>query len=202
MKLNENLIEAAQQKAADMFAHNYWAHFSPAGRSPWSFITSVGYQYIFAGENLARDFGREEDILKAWMASPTHRDNILNPKYQEVGLAVVDGSLKNSETTLVVQLFGAQSKAQEISAVTTAHAQTKGIFQPQPSKKLPPFSSFDLTKSVSIALVLFLLAVLLIDGFVYYRQKIPRLTGHNLIHLTFLFIILVVIWLTSQGVIL
>ena len=214
LTLNDNLVEAAQQKAADMFAHNYWAHYSPEGRSPWSFITNAGYQYVFAGENLARDFGREEDIINAWMASPTHKDNILNSKYQEIGLAIVDGQLKNSETTIVVQLFGAQSKARGISAVSTVQAKTKGISQPpslsgqslsvteQKSKTLPLFSTFILTKSVSIALVFFLLFVLFIDGFVFHRQKIPRLTGHNFTHLLFLFLVLVIIWLTTQGVIL
>jgi hypothetical protein len=214
LALNENLTQAAQQKASDMFAYNYWAHYSPDGRSPWSFISNAGYQYTFAGENLARDFGREEDIVSAWMASPTHRDNLLNSKYQDIGLAIIDGTLKDRETTLVVQLFGAQSTKKGISAVSTVQAKTKGISQElsqsynlsavtqQKSPNLSLFSSFDLTKSVSMAIIMFLLFVLFIDGYVYHRQKIPRLTGHNFTHWLFLFLVLVIIWLTTQGVIL
>lgn len=106
LTLNSALSEAALRKAGDMFAFNYWAHNSPSGRDPWSFFTEVGYRYLYAGENLARDFANPEGVVAAWMASPTHRDNLLNPKYQEMGVAVIDGTLGGVETTLVVQHFG------------------------------------------------------------------------------------------------
>ncbi len=106
LTLNSSLTEAALRKAGDMFAFNYWAHNSPSGRDPWSFFGEVGYRYIYAGENLARDFANPEGVVSAWMASPTHRDNILNSKYKEIGIAVIDGTLGGVETTLVVQHFG------------------------------------------------------------------------------------------------
>lgn len=106
VKQNRLLSEAARQKAADMFAFNYWAHVSPSGRTPWSFFSDVGYRYQYAGENLARDFRDPDSIVTAWMNSPSHRENVVNPKYQEIGVAVVDGTLQGTETTLVVQLFG------------------------------------------------------------------------------------------------
>ncbi len=104
--LNPLLTEAALRKGGDMFAFDYWAHNSPSGRDPWAFFHEVGYQYLYAGENLARDFANPEAIVSAWMASPTHRDNILNSKYKEIGVAVIDGTLAGVETTLVVQHFG------------------------------------------------------------------------------------------------
>jgi len=100
------LNEVAQRKAADMFAFNYWAHTSPSGRDPWSFFKEVGYKYIYAGENLARDFMDSASVVEAWMNSPTHKDNIVNPNYKEIGVAVVNGTLNGVETTLVVQVFG------------------------------------------------------------------------------------------------
>jgi len=100
------LNEVAQRKAADMFAFNYWAHVSPSGRDPWSFFKEVGYKYIYAGENLARDFMDSPSVVEAWMNSPTHKDNIVNPNYKEIGVAVVNGTLNGVETTLVVQVFG------------------------------------------------------------------------------------------------
>jgi len=103
---NSLLNEVAQRKAADMFAFNYWAHVSPSGRDPWSFFKEVGYKYIYAGENLARDFMDSTSVVEAWMNSPTHKDNIVNPNYKEIGVAVVNGNLNGVETTLVVQVFG------------------------------------------------------------------------------------------------
>ncbi len=102
---NGLLSEAARQKAATMFNFGCWSH-DCNGRTPWSFISGVGYSYIYAGENLAKDFNDSESVVAAWMASPTHRDNLLNSKYQEIGMAVVDGILNGEETTLVVQMFG------------------------------------------------------------------------------------------------
>lgn len=106
LTLNDQLSSAARAKAADMFANNYWAHNSPQGRDPWSFIIAAGYRYVFAGENLARDFGDSQGVVNAWMNSPTHRENIVNSHYQEIGFAVVNGKLNGNETTLVVQMFG------------------------------------------------------------------------------------------------
>jgi len=106
LTLNSKLNEVAQRKAGDMFAFNYWAHVSPSGRSPWSFFQEVGYKYLYAGENLARDFMNSDSVVDAWMNSPSHRDNLLNPNYKEIGLSVVNGTLNGVETTLVVQMFG------------------------------------------------------------------------------------------------
>lgn len=117
---NATLAQAAQAKAADMFENQYWAHQSPAGKEPWDFIESSGYKYQVAGENLARDFSNTNDLVQAWMDSPTHRANIVNPKYQEIGIAVVDGVLNGVETTLVVQMFGSQAVAQPALAAAPA----------------------------------------------------------------------------------
>ena len=94
VKLDPQLSAAAAQKAADMFARDYWAHISPVGTQPWYFITESGYSYRYAGENLARDFSDAKSIVDAWVASPTHRDNLLNSNYQNIGIAVIDGTLK------------------------------------------------------------------------------------------------------------
>ncbi len=103
---NTLLAEAAAGKARDMFTDQYWAHTSPSGKEPWDFIKSVNYNYKVAGENLARDFDSTPPMMAAWMNSPTHKANIMNPRYRDIGLAVVDGNLNGVETTLVVQMFG------------------------------------------------------------------------------------------------
>jgi len=123
--LNDKLNEAAQRKAGDMFAFNYWAHVSPSGRTPWSFFQEVGYKYLYAGENLARDFMDSEAVVEAWMNSPSHRDNLLNPNYKEIGLSVVNGTLNGVETTLVVQMFG--------TPVSTTAIAKKNTVSPPPN---------------------------------------------------------------------
>ncbi len=115
LTINSKLSDAAARKAKDMFEKNYWAHNSPAGATPWTFISSAGYRYTVAGENLAKNFSDSQGVVNAWMASPTHRDNLLKPSYKEIGFAVVNGMLQGEETTLVVQMFGASRDTAEIA---------------------------------------------------------------------------------------
>jgi len=106
LEYNEQLSYAAFLKAKDMFKQQYWAHVAPDGTTPWQWFTRVGYNYAFAGENLAKNFRSADSATGAWMASEKHRENILNPNYTEVGFAVVDGALDGKPTTLIVALYG------------------------------------------------------------------------------------------------
>lgn len=103
---NHNLQEAAEAKAADMIKNNYFDHVSPTGISPWYFIRESNYSYQSAGENLAIDFTDQTNAVKAWLKSPTHRSNILDNDYTEIGLAIAEGEVKGFKTTVVVQIFG------------------------------------------------------------------------------------------------
>ncbi|MDD3474893.1 MAG: CAP domain-containing protein [Candidatus Dojkabacteria bacterium] len=106
LKTNAKLTAAAKAKAQNMFEEQYWDHFGPNGETPWQFIIAEGYNYVYAGENLAKGFRTSEGVVEAWMASPTHRDNILSKNYKDIGIAVVSGELLGKETILVVQMFG------------------------------------------------------------------------------------------------
>ncbi|NTV30483.1 hypothetical protein HGA91_00690 [candidate division WWE3 bacterium] len=103
---NAKLDEAAKLKAQDMFAKNYWAHVSPDGIDPWHWFAMVNYDYTSAGENLAQGFDTSRGVISGWMASPSHRENILYNKFTEIGVAILNGNLEGEDTTLVVQLFG------------------------------------------------------------------------------------------------
>lgn len=84
--INGTLNHSARLKSAHIIAKGYWAHVAPDGTTPWDFFNEVGYKYETAGENLARNFSCDEQMVSAFMESPTHRDNILNPYYKEIGI--------------------------------------------------------------------------------------------------------------------
>ncbi len=133
LRLDPGLSAAALQKASDMFARNYWAHVSPSGVQPWFFITQAGYTYRYAGENLARDFSDPKSIVQAWLNSPTHRDNLLNSRYEDIGVAVVDGTLEGKDTTLVVQMFGTKLASAPAVGGRSASVVAKAQEPPQPT---------------------------------------------------------------------
>ncbi len=104
--VSEKLNEAATLKVNDMVEHKYFAHTSPAGRSPWHWFEKSGYDYKYAGENLAINFTTAEAEQAAWMNSPTHRKNILNINYKEIGVAVAAGEVNGHMGIIAVQEFG------------------------------------------------------------------------------------------------
>lgn len=103
---NALLDRAALMKAQDMLAKGYFEHISPQGLTPWYWFSRSGYDYRYAGENLAIGFVDSSEVNGAWLASPAHKANILNGSYRETGIAVLSGLFQGSPTTVVVQLFG------------------------------------------------------------------------------------------------
>ncbi|HVZ76134.1 MAG TPA: CAP domain-containing protein [Candidatus Paceibacterota bacterium] len=115
---NADLDAAAQAKAEDMAAKGYFAHVGPDGKEPWTWISEYGYSYQAAGENLAVRFEDSSDVVNAWMASPTHRANIVKPVYTQIGVGVAQGIYQGAPATYVVQYFGEPKQAG--SSVSTA----------------------------------------------------------------------------------
>lgn len=103
---NSTLALAAQLKANDMAEKSYFAHTSPEGKSPWYWFQEGGYQFLYAGENLAVNFSESQEVVQAWMNSEGHRANILNDKFSEIGIAMAPGTYQGRDTIYVVQLFG------------------------------------------------------------------------------------------------
>jgi uncharacterized protein YkwD len=107
LKENTLLDKAAELKLADLFKQQYFEHVNPQGVGPGDLAKEVGYNFIAEGENLALgNFADDQDLLTAWMNSPGHRANILNPKYQEIGVAVGQGIYQGQKTWIAVQEFG------------------------------------------------------------------------------------------------
>ncbi len=120
LAVKENLLldQSAQAKAKDMARLSYFAHNGPDGKQPWAWITEAGYDYQYAGENLAVRFVDSKDVLAGWMASPTHRANIIKPVYTETGVGIAQGIYKGEPATFVVQYFG--KPAVQVLGVETA----------------------------------------------------------------------------------
>ncbi len=108
--VNAELTRAAELKARDMAQNNYFSHTSPQGKSPWYWFDLVGYNYEYAGENLAMGYLDAKEVHRAWVGSSTHRNNILNSNYREIGIAVVEKNDGGMSTFYVVQMFGTPRK--------------------------------------------------------------------------------------------
>lgn len=107
LKEDELLNQSAQLKLRDMFEKEYFAHESPTGIEIKDLIDKVGYNFILIGENLAMgNFKDDKDLVISWMESKGHRENILNAKYQEIGVAVGQGIFEGKKVWMAVQHFG------------------------------------------------------------------------------------------------
>jgi len=106
---NAELNQAAMLKAQHMLNEDYFSHNSPNGITPWFWFQIAGYEYYYAGENLGIGFLDSGEIHQAWNDSPLHKDNLLNPNYKEIGIAILRGELNGQDNTIVVQLFGSQN---------------------------------------------------------------------------------------------
>ncbi|MEK7510958.1 MAG: CAP domain-containing protein [Patescibacteria group bacterium] len=149
LTINPLLVAAAQAKADDMAAKGYFAHTSPEGVAPWHWFQQAGYGFSYAGENLAVDFRDSEDVAQAWMESPTHRANILNGNFTEIGIATAVGEYRGREATFVVQMFGTpragvaaepiviQEPESESIAVLGSSAEAKAAYVERPDAEPP-----------------------------------------------------------------
>lgn len=223
LKMNDELSHAAELKAHDMFAKDYWAHVSPDGTTPWVFIKDSGYSYLYAGENLARGYDTSAAVVDAWMHSPSHRDNLLSPHYTDIGFAVQSGTLVGYNTILVVQEFGSPYSAGEtaVSGQTASPPSntsppkeapmadikggtivpvSEGAVASVQSKPLVDMTSFK--KTFAMAFLVFFIAVLAIDAIIVERKQIARIFSHNVDHMLFLLFILAAGILIGRGVVL
>lgn len=105
LNYDEALTQVAVIKAQDMINRHYFEHESPYYGMPWDLATLFDYPYTSLGENIGRNIPTPEAAVKAWMASPAHRDNILRENYTNTGVAIaVDGK----GNFYWVQLFSSQ----------------------------------------------------------------------------------------------
>lgn len=217
LRLSSELSLAAKQKAQNMFEKNYWAHNAPDGTTPWVFIKSAGYEYVYAGENLARGFSTSSDVVEAWMASPSHRENMLSDKYQEVGFAIESGKLAGENTTLVVEMFGNKtnvlSRQEPKDTVSLAKQQPRETVEMHGNNQFvlplvasannkPLINSLSFVKGLGSIVLLLFISVFTLDMIIVKRKNIVRLVGHNTDHIVFLTAILLLVIMINSGIIL
>lgn len=226
--VNDQLAQAAQAKGGDMVSKDYWAHVSPDGKTPWFFITSSGYKYSTAGENLARDFSDAQSVVSAWMASKSHRENLLDPNFTEIGVSVLDSNIGGINGVLVVQEFGRPQKVVQVATnegpkqstpaqssqvlPSTSDIPQRAVEAPVATQQEVPvvaqpvvanykISPFTISRYVS-AVVVGLVALLFVIDLLLVRAKgIVRYSHINWTHLAALGFVMFVIWYVSSGAI-
>jgi len=225
---NPELDQAAANKAADMFSKDYWAHNAPDGTTPWVFIKSAGYNYIYAGENLARGFNNASDVINAWMNSPEHRKNVLSQYYQNVGFAVATGKLGGEDTVLVVEELGSTNFAPapvangelkkpvvgaiasgspavntatetNVKQATNLNLNTQLLGANSLSIIKPLINSQTFSLTLASIIMFTFISVLFLDMIVIERRKIVRFVGHNFDHILFFSLIIIIVLLFMKG---
>jgi len=210
--LNEDprLREAAYFKALDIMTQDYFSHWNPQGKSPWYWIKLADYDYKYAGENLAIGFIDSQEVYRAWDNSPSHKKNLINPKYQDIGIAVLKGDFQGNQTYVVVQLFGTPKEkiesaafvAQEKTTTSQATPTTlqekpvgvtglKGVLSEETDLGLFQFLSLnysDLLSKILFYSLIFVIAALILNIFIRIDVQYP-----DLIVKTGIFILLLII---------
>jgi hypothetical protein len=105
-----NLLDlSSQHKADDMAAKEYFAH-SNDGKSVTSWMRGVGYKYEVAGENLAVGYSTADEVVAAWVNSPTHYSNLLDSDFSETGVGIAGGVYNGQPTVFIAQHFALPAK--------------------------------------------------------------------------------------------
>lgn len=118
LSANQLLSKAAYDKADAIFKEQAFKH-DLENKKFSSWVKEAGYEYESVGENLAIDFVSSEGAMEAWLKSPSHKKNILNPKFEEIGVAVKTDSFEGHKSLLIVQIFGTPADSKSGITKTT-----------------------------------------------------------------------------------
>lgn len=130
---NALLMSAAQMKAEDMAKQHFFAHTAPDGTVAWDYFKKVGYTYSVAGENLAITNQDASAVINGWLNSPTHRDNLLNDSYTDLGIGMANyGDYQGHPNTIVIVAFyGKRATGQQQLTAATSPAGGTTNLKPQ-----------------------------------------------------------------------
>ena len=203
LKVNPLLSQAARMKANDMIKRGYWSHKTPEGKSPWVFIEKAGYQYQVAGENLAKGFRSDQELVKAWVRSPLHRKNLLDKDFQEVGIGIDYGKLNGVYTSVVVLYLAKpldNKGVQLIKQVSAYEGKGLDVSKKMNKKNWSWYIDVGWFKLSFAGLILLLLLVAVIVDFWQVEKMIPkRYHSRSRLHLVFLGVLLILIILVHPA---
>jgi uncharacterized protein YkwD len=91
LALSGTLAGVAFGHAADMAEHDYFEHRDLHGQSPADRVRAVGYREKLVGENIAYGPKTLEEVVQGWLDSPGHCENIMDPRFAEMGIAYASG---------------------------------------------------------------------------------------------------------------
>ena len=91
LAMNETLASVAHGHAFDMAQHDYFEHEDPAGRSPADRVRAAGYRDRLVGENIAYGPNSADEVVQGWLDSPGHCENMMDPRFTEMGIAYAPG---------------------------------------------------------------------------------------------------------------
>ncbi|PIT93715.1 hypothetical protein COU00_02740 [Candidatus Falkowbacteria bacterium CG10_big_fil_rev_8_21_14_0_10_43_11] len=103
---NEKLRASAQAKASDMVNYQYFSHVGPEQHDLPYFLKQADYNYRFAGENLAMGFNDASSVVRAWVKSPLHYQNIIDKDFAETGMGIDGGEYQGRQTVFIANHFG------------------------------------------------------------------------------------------------
>ena len=128
---HQSLMITAAEKSQDMIDRDFFNHVDPDGNYVWGKVIAAGYYpYTILGENLALDFATAEGMIKAWIDSPTHRENLLRREFVNQGMAALYGDYQGRYTNLTTNLFGAL-------ALTPSPVEQTESTKPQVKSEIP-----------------------------------------------------------------
>lgn len=91
LRLSGALSEVAFGHAIDMANHNYFEHDDLLGHTPADRVRSLGYSEKLVGENIAYGPTTTDEVVEGWLRSPGHCENIMDPRFAEMGIAYAPG---------------------------------------------------------------------------------------------------------------
>jgi uncharacterized protein YkwD len=94
VQLSGTLANVALGHASDMAEKNYFEHVDPAGQSPADRVRAVGYSEKLVGENIAYGPKSVDEVVQGWLDSPGHCENIMDPRFVEMGIGLAPGHVK------------------------------------------------------------------------------------------------------------
>lgn len=101
------LSYAAYLRAKEILQFQDFSHEATSSGQDYLYVSKVvGYNFQVLGENLGIRHKDPNELIKAWLSSPGHKENLLKPDYDEIGVAVLNGEFYGENSNVIVQMFG------------------------------------------------------------------------------------------------